>query len=146
MSDIHYAVNPKIDADEFIDVLRRSSLAERRPVHDRACIDAMLAHGNLLVTARIDGTLVGVARSLTDFRFCCYLSDLAVDRAFQRQGIGKELIRLTQAQLGEHCTLILLSAPAAVDYYPRVGFERHPQCWILRPGMKVADGNVSAQE
>jgi len=78
----------------------------------------MLDHANLLVTAWSGDRLIGVARSVTDFHFCCYLSDLAVAVDFQRQGIGKELMRLTQAELGPRCTLILLSAPAAVDYYP----------------------------
>lgn len=137
MSNIDYQLNQTITAAEFIDVLRRSTLGQRRPLEDLACMQGMLDHGNLLVTARSAGRLVGVSRSVTDFHFCCYLSDLAVDTAFQRHGIGKELIRLTQAQLGERCTLILLSAPAAVDYYPHIGFEHHPQAWILKPGAKV---------
>jgi ribosomal protein S18 acetylase RimI-like enzyme len=138
MPDIDYAVNPPISLDEFIAVLNASTLAERRPMEDRGCLQQMLEHGNLLVTARCGGRLVGVARSVTDFSFCCYLSDLAVASDFQRQGIGKELIRRTQAELGPRCTLILLSAPAAVDYYPHIQFERHPQAWILRPGAKVS--------
>ena len=80
-----------------------------------------------------------IARSLTDFVYAAYLSDLAVDRSLQRSGVGKELVRRTQAALGPRCTLILLAAPLAVDYYARIGFERHPQAWILRPGMRVAD-------
>lgn len=134
MHAIDYRVNETISAVEFVDLLGRTSLGARRPVDDLACIEGMLDNANLLVTARAAGKLVGVSRSVTDFHYCCYLSDLAVDEAFQRQGIGKELIRLTQAQLGKRCTLILLSAPAAVDYYPHVGFERHPQAWILKPG------------
>lgn len=137
MNNIAYAVNKRISADQFIAVLRASTLAERRPVDDRACMEGMLENGNLLVTAWCEDKLVGVARSVTDFHFCCYLSDLAVDVAFQRQGIGKQLIRLTQAQLGPRCTLILLSAPAAVDYYPHLQFEKHPQAWILKPGAVV---------
>jgi ribosomal protein S18 acetylase RimI-like enzyme len=137
MKAIDYRLNEKISAAEFIDVLNRSTLGQRRPVDDLVCIQAMLDHANLLVTARSQGKLVGVSRSVTDFHFCCYLSCLAVDTAFQRHGIGKELIRVTQAQLGPRCTLILLSAPAAVDYYPHIGFEHHPQCWVLKPGAKL---------
>jgi ribosomal protein S18 acetylase RimI-like enzyme len=137
MSDIVYEVNKSITADEFIDVLNRSTLGQRRPVDDRACIQGMLDHANLLVTARANGFLVGVSRSVTDFHFCCYLSCLAVDEKYQRHGIGKEMIRRTQAQLGKRCNLILLAAPAAVEYYPRIGFEHHPQCWILKPGAAV---------
>jgi ribosomal protein S18 acetylase RimI-like enzyme len=137
MEPIQYRINQPISAAEFIDVLKRSTLAERRPIGDLECMQAMLDHGNLLVTAHAAERLVGFSRSVTDFQFCCYLSDLAVDTAFQRHGIGKELIRLTHAQLGRHCTLILLAAPAAVDYYPHIGFEHHPQCWVIKPGGRL---------
>src|SRR5690242_8889856 len=99
MDAIEYAVNERVGVEEFIDVLKRSTLANRRPVHDSECIAGMLRNTNLLVSARSGGRLVGVARSVADFYYCCYLSDLAVDEALQRQGIGKELIRLTRAQL-----------------------------------------------
>ena len=129
---IEYSTTRRIDADQFIDVLRRSTLAERRPVDDRACIESMLRHGNLLCTAWAGEHLVGVARSVTDFSYCCYLSDLAVDAAFQQQGIGRELIRLTRAQLGPRALLILLAAPRAAPYYPRIGMQAHPSAWVLR--------------
>lgn len=131
MPRIHYATDRAIDAAQFIDLLRRSTLAERRPVDDPACIAAMLAHANLLCTAWSGETLVGVARSVTDFAFCCYLSDLAVDRACQRQGIGRELIRLTQSRLGPRAKVILLAAPSAVDYYPKIGLAPHPSAWVI---------------
>jgi predicted N-acetyltransferase YhbS len=129
---IVYAINESITADEFIDVLRRSTLAERRPVDDAECIRGMLKHADLMVTARQNGKLVGVARSVTDFHYCCYLSDLAVEKDVQGKGAGMELIRQTQTKLGDKCKIILLSAPAAVNYYPRVGFEHHPQAWTLK--------------
>lgn len=137
MPDIDYAVNQPITVDEFIALLDCSTLGQRRPVDDRECLRGMLENANLLVTASHQGRLVGVARSVTDFTYCCYLSDLAVDVAFQRQGIGKQLIRLTRKQLGPRCTLILLSAPAAVDYYPHINFEKHPQAWVLKPGVEL---------
>jgi GNAT superfamily N-acetyltransferase len=122
----------------FINLLHRSTLAERRPVDDAEAIAGMLANADLTVTAWDGELLVGVARSVTDFTYCCYLSDLAVDVAYQRQGIGIELIAHTQAQLGPRCNLILLAAPAAADYYGHIGFIHHPRCWILprdkRPG------------
>ncbi|MFQ5511489.1 MAG: GNAT family N-acetyltransferase [Candidatus Krumholzibacteriia bacterium] len=133
LSNIVYAVNGPVTVDEFIVVLVASALAQRRPVDDRECMENMVRNANLVVTARRGGQLIGVARSMTDFSYAAYLSDLAVDRSFQRRGIGRELIRLTRDNLGPRCTLILLSAPAAVDYYPRLGFERHPQAWVLRP-------------
>lgn len=128
---IAYAHERSITPDEFIDVLRRSTLAERRPVDDRARVEQMLAHANLVCTAWDGGLLVGVSRSLTDFGFCCYLSDLAVDAAYQKQGIGKELIRLTKTRLHPDCRIILLAAPKATGYYPRIGFSAHPSAWIL---------------
>ncbi len=137
MHDIEYEVNRPVTVEEYIDVLNRSTLGRRRPVDDRACIAGMLRNANLLVTARLAGKLVGVARSVTDFTYCCYLSDLAVDEALQKQGIGRELIRRTRAELGPRCTLILLAAPAAVDYYPRLNFEHHPQAWVLKPGVAL---------
>jgi predicted N-acetyltransferase YhbS len=128
---ITYARDRHIDRAQFIDLLSRSTLGERRPIDDAACIDAMLANANLLITAWDGDRLVGVARSVTDFAYCCYLSDLAVDASIQRAGIGRELIRLTQAALGPKAKLILLSAPKAVDYYPRVGFTRHENAYII---------------
>ncbi|NUQ37978.1 MAG: GNAT family N-acetyltransferase [Caldilineales bacterium] len=128
---IIYKTNEPISAAQFIDLLQRSTLAARRPVDDPACIQGMLDHANLLVTAWDGETLVGTARSLTDFHYACYLSDLAVDEACQRQGIGRELMQRTQAALGPRCKIVLLAAPAAVEYYPRLGLERHPSAWTL---------------
>jgi ribosomal protein S18 acetylase RimI-like enzyme len=138
-TEIRYATNEPVTRAEFLAVLAASGLAERRPVDDPDCIDGMLANASLTVTARAEGRLVGIARSLTDFVYAAYLSDLAVDRSLQRSGVGKELVRRTQAELGPRCSLILLAAPQAVDYYPRIGFEHHPQAWMLRPGMRVVD-------
>src|SRR5262249_12858576 len=117
--------------DQFVDVLRRSTLAERRPVDDPKCIEAMLRHGNLLCTAWDGATLVGVARSVTDFQFCCYLSDLAVDLAYHRCGIGKQLIALTKSKLGPRAKLVLLAAPKAEGYYPKIGFVAHRSAWVM---------------
>jgi len=114
--NLHYEhARPVTDA-EFVDLLRRSTLAERRPVDDPGAIAAMLAHANLLCTAWDGAKLIGVARSLTDFEYCCYLSDLAVDKDYQKKGIGKELLRLTQSRLGKKAKIILLAAPKAADY------------------------------
>ena len=135
---IHYSTDIPINPTTFIDLLHRSTLAERRPVDDAETIAGMLANADLTVTAWDGDLLVGVARSVTDFNYCCYLSDLAVDVAYQRQGIGVELITPTQAHLGPRCNLILLAAQTAADYYGHIGFNHHPRCWILprdkRPG------------
>jgi GNAT superfamily N-acetyltransferase len=134
MNTIRYEDGRPLTAEEFIDVLRRSTLGERRPVEDRARIEAMLAHGNLLVTAWAGETLIGVARALTDFSYCCYLSDLAVDEAWQRRGVGKELIRRVRLRLHPDAKVILLAAPRAVDYYPAIGFTAHPSAWVQSAG------------
>jgi predicted N-acetyltransferase YhbS len=128
---IQYEHSRRISDTDFVDLLKRSTLAERRPVHDPKCIQAMLEHANLLCTAWDGEKLVGVARSVTDFEYCCYLSDLAVDETYQKQGIGRELIRLTQSRLGPSAKIILLAAPKAETYYPGIGFEPHRSAWIL---------------
>jgi predicted N-acetyltransferase YhbS len=125
MSPVVYAIATDLDPAEFTDVLRRSGLAARRPVDEPDRIRAMVRNANLTVTARDSGgRLIGVARSLTDFAYCCYLSDLAVDAAWQRRGIGRELIRRTRGAAGPGATVLLLSAPDAMDYYPRIGMTK----------------------
>lgn len=127
-------VEPNLPVSEFVDVLRRSALAERRPVDDRDRVAGMLAQADVIVTARTeDGLLVGVSRAISDFHYCTYLSDLAVDTAWQRKGIGKQLIEKTHQVAGTDSNLILLSAPAARSYYPHIGMESHDSCWII-PG------------
>ncbi|MDP2077163.1 MAG: GNAT family N-acetyltransferase [Sulfuricurvum sp.] len=120
-----------ISTNDFIDILNRSTLGERRPVDDLECIENMIKNADIIVTAVVDNKIIGVARAITDYSYCCYLSDLAVDVDFQSQGIGKMLIRKVKEQLGEKCKLILLSAPAAVSYYPKIGFTQHPSAWVI---------------
>ncbi len=122
---------PELGPEEFTDVLERSTLAERRPVAEAETVRGMLAHADVIVTARSAGLLVGVSRAITDFHFCTYLSDLAVDEKWQRRGIGRELIRRTHEAAGIHTTLILLAAPRAREYYPHVGLVAHDSCWII---------------
>jgi len=128
--NVIYKVEKYLDPSEFIDVLNRSTLAERRPVDDFERIKKMCENANLIVTARFNGKLIGVARSITDFVYCTYLSDLAVDEEYQKKGIGKKLIEETKKQALQ-AKLILLSAPAAVDYYPKIGMKKHEHCFIL---------------
>jgi GNAT superfamily N-acetyltransferase len=121
---IAYAIEPTLGSDEFIDVLVRSTLAERRPVGDRKRIARMLRHGNLIVTARDrarGNLLVGVSRCLTDFAFCCYCSDLAVDVAYQSRGIGRALLEKSRDAAGPQATFLLLAAPKALGYYAHIG-------------------------
>lgn len=133
-SPLIIAREQSLSVEAFRDVLAASTLGERRPIDDDERMKAMLANANLILTARIDGQLVGVARSLTDFSYCCYLSDLAVDAAYQRSGIGRKLIAAHWDYLHPKATLILLAAPKAVDYYPKIGFEKHPAAYLQRLG------------
>lgn len=126
-----YAREDFLAADEYIDVVRKSGL--NRPVDDRPRVERLLAHSNLFVTARQDGRLVGFARSLTDFCFCCYLSDLAVDKACQGQGIGKRLIEETRtAAGGQLTTTLLLSAPTAMSFYQGIKMPQADNCFLYR--------------
>lgn len=129
--DIVYALEPQLTTDEFADILRRSTLNERRPMDEPSTLANMLKHADVILTARHAGTLVGVSRAITDFSFCTYLSDLAVDETYQRHGIGRELLRRTHEAAGLHTTLILLAAPKARSYYPHIGMTPHDSCWII---------------
>lgn len=130
---IQYQLEPQLSAVEFIDVLNRSTLGERRPVADVVRIEQMLRKADVIVTARAAGLLVGVSRALTDFCYCTYLSDLAVDEAFQKQGIGRALIERTHQAAGRNTRLILIAAPKARSYYPHIGMEHHDSCWMIAP-------------
>jgi predicted N-acetyltransferase YhbS len=130
VGDIDYRRDPNVSAEEVADCFRRSGI--RRPVDDIDRIGRMLWHANLTFCAFDGDRLVGVARSLTDFAYCCYLSDLAVDKEYQRQGVGQELIRRTEGAIGEESMLLLLAAPDAMEYYPHVGFEKAENAWIKK--------------
>lgn len=129
---ISYRTGNQLDVDAVMELYRSCSLGARRPSDDRERMSAMLANANLVITAWDGDLLVGISRSMTDFTYCTYLSDLAVRESYQKHGIGRELIRRTQEAGGPKTTVILLAAPAAVDYYPRVGFTRHDSAWLLK--------------
>ena len=131
--NIDYEVREKISAEEFIDILKRSTLGERRPIENEKCIQGMLDHADILVLALDNGKIIGVARAVTDFNYACYLSDIAVDVDYQKMGIGQKLISTVQEQLEKSCKIILLSAPDAVGYYPKIGFTQHGSAWTLSP-------------
>lgn len=128
-ASVTYAIEERVDAAEVADLFRRSGI--NRPVDDLPRIEKMVAHANLMITARDGERLVGIARALTDFSFCCYLSDLAVDRVRQRQGIGRELVRRVREAIGPDSMLLLLAAPTAMDYYPHIGFDKVENAWTL---------------
>jgi predicted N-acetyltransferase YhbS len=133
---ITYLIGNDLDVDAVLELYRASTLGERRPIEDRERFAAILRNANLVITAWDGAQLVGIARAISDFGYVTYLSDLAVRVSHQRQGIGKELMRRTQAAAPE-AMLLLLAAPAAEEYYPRVGFTHHPHAWLMRPGETV---------
>lgn len=129
---VTYTLEPDLSAEEFQAVLRASTLAARRPADDLNRLDRMLRSAQVIVTARDGEKLIGISRAITDFSYCAYLSDLAVDKEYQHQGIGKRLILETKTICGPEVMLILLAAPAAETYYPKIGMEHMPSCWAIR--------------
>ena len=133
---INYFKDKLISVDQAIDLYKKSTLGERRPIHNRKAFENMYKYANLIISAWDGDKLVGIARSLTDFSYVAYLSDLAVDVQYQKQGIGKQLIEKTKSDLEPECMLVLLAAPKAREYYGPLGFEQHPSAWILKKGVK----------
>ncbi len=136
---IQYRVGNELNLEQVIEMYRASTLGERRPIEERERFAGMLSNANLVITAWEGDLLVGISRSFTDFNFITYLADLAVRVSHQKQGIGKELIRLTQLQGGPKTTLLLLAAPAAEKYYSHIGFGHAPNAWLLKPGETIAE-------
>lgn len=130
MNKIEYKIGIIPLIEEICRVFTSSGI--RRPVNEPDRIKKMFEGSNLVVTAWVDNKLIGIARSLTDKSYCCYLSDLAVEKCYQRLGIGKELINITMREIGDKCSLILLSVPNAMDYYPKVGFDKIENGWIIK--------------
>lgn len=127
---IEYRHNFPLNPTDVARVFNSSGIT--RPTDDIPRIARMFATSNLVISAWANGVLVGVCRALTDYSYCCYLSDLAVDRAFQKHGIGKELIRRVQSTVGDEVSVILLSAPGAMSYYPTVGFAKAENAFVIR--------------
>jgi N-acetylglutamate synthase-like GNAT family acetyltransferase len=126
---VFYTIETFVDPAQAAELFQRSGL--RRPVEDLDRIRRMFENANLIICAWDEERLVGVARALTDFSYCCYLSDLAVDPEYQRNGIGKELVRRVREAIGEESMLLLLAAPTAEEYYPHLGFEKVENGWQL---------------
>jgi N-acetylglutamate synthase-like GNAT family acetyltransferase len=127
---VTYEFVQKMDAAEAADVFKKSGIT--RPTDDLNRIQRMLDNADMIVTARHNGQLVGIARAITDYAYCCYLSDLAVDAEYQHRGIGKQLVRRIQEKIGDEVALILISAPNAVAYYPKIGFEKSDKAFIIK--------------
>lgn len=129
---IEYTVNEPVDAADVVELYRDSGLP--RPIGDEQRIGRMLAGSNLIVTARENGRLIGISRSITDGAWSCYLADLAVATSHQKCGIGRKLIELTKEAAGEESMVLLLSVPTALEYYPKIGMERLDNAFIIWRG------------
>jgi len=128
--NIQYKTDQIPTAAEVIDLYDSSGL--QRPTDDAERIGNMYRHSNLIVTAWDGSLLVGVSRALTDFHYCCYLSDLAIRKEYQKEGIGKRLVQLTKETIGDRCMLLLLAAPTAMEYYPKIGMETVNNGFIIK--------------
>ena len=131
MNNIRYEYGNDFDLDQIIELYQASTLGERRPIDDRQIVADMMRHANLVVSAWDGDLLVGISRTLTDFSYTGYVADLAVRQSHQKLGIGIQMIQKTREKMGPRSKLVLLSAPKAVDYYPRIGFTQPDSAWIL---------------
>ncbi|MFS0873169.1 GNAT family N-acetyltransferase [Paenibacillus xylanilyticus] len=127
--EIVYKINTPLCSDEVSKLFKSSGI--KRPVDNLERIQKMIENANVIISAWEGVKLVGIARAITDFSYCCYLSDLAVSKEYQRTGIGKELVRCLQDHLGEEVALLLLSAPTAMEYYPLLGFEQTEKAFLI---------------
>lgn len=127
---IHYSEDKRIKSTDVAEVFRNSGI--RRPTEDLARIQKMIQNADVLLTAWSNERIIGIARAVTDFSYCCYLSDLAVDKEYQSQGIGAELVRRVKTIIGDECSLVLLSAPGAMEYYPKIGFEKVEHAFVIK--------------
>lgn len=130
MSDIIIKIGEIGDTQQIIEVYDSSGI--NRPTTDFNRIEKMYANSNLVVSAWKGNKLIGISRSLTDFCYACYLSDLAVRKEYQKDGIGKLIIEQVQQEIGNKTALILLSAPEAMEYYPKVGFIKAHNGFIIK--------------
>ncbi len=130
MTEIQFKIGEVPEIEQIIEVYNSSGII--RPTKDFNRIEKMYANSNLIVSAWTGNKLIGISRSLTDFCYACYLSDLAVKKEYQKDGIGKRLIELTQDEIGEKTALILLSAPGAMEFYPKVGFDKVENGFIIK--------------
>lgn len=136
-------VNPQISADAFIDILQRSGLAERRPVEDSRRIAKMLEEADLILVAKdANDKIAGVARCLTDFAYVCYVSDLAICKTRQGEGIGRMLLQRVRSIIQPEARVFLISAPAAVGFYEKINLPRIEQCFDVPAGIFNQEGKL----
>lgn len=127
VTDIKFSLG-SVSAKELLEVFESSGIQRPR---DLKRLGKMLSNSNLIVSARENGKLVGVARALTDFSWCCYVSDIAVMKEHQKRGIGKQLVSKIRKTLGKNVMILLLSATGAEKFYPKIGFGNAKNAWKI---------------
>ncbi len=126
---ISYTINPDLKPKEVSALFTNSGI--KRPAKDIPRIKSMIENANLIICAKDGKNLVGILRAVTDFSYCCYVSDLAVDKKYQRLGIGKKLVKAAQKTLGNKVMILLLSAPEADSFYSHIGMENIQNAWKI---------------
>ncbi|GMK41124.1 N-acetyltransferase [Paenibacillus sp. CCS19] len=129
MSNITYSTTTTVTAEQLSQLFERAGM--KRPINDLPRLQKMLDHADITVSAWDGERLVGIARAITDYAYCCYLSDLAVDGEYQKHGIGSKLVDEVRQEIGDLCSLVLLSAPGAVNYYPKIGFTLSDKAYVI---------------
>jgi len=127
--ELHYETDTRPSAAQVIALYDKAGLP--RPTDDPERIQKMYESSNLVISAWHNQRLVAVCRGLTDWVWCCYLSDLAVDPDYQKNGLGKKLIALAKEKIGDQSMLLLLSVPQAMAYYPKIGFIKEDRGFII---------------
>lgn len=130
--NIIYRDDALFTVDQVIELYKKSTLGERRPVDRPDIFLGMIANADIIISAWHHEKLIGISRALTDYTYVTYLADLAVDEEYQHQGIGKQLISETQKRTEPECMMVLLASPKANDYYPKLGFTHNPRAWMLK--------------
>jgi len=139
MKNIVFKINPLVSVYDFVALIKSTQLADRRPVDDIQRMEDMLKNSNLIITATLEGKLVGIARVLTDMSWVAYISDLIVTPELQKQGVGKRLLKEVRGSVNECCKLLLLAAPSARGYYPHIGFREEKRGWVLPPDKEILE-------
>jgi len=130
MAEIEFKINASVAVEMIIELYESAGLA--RPVDDKARIEKMYTNSNLVISAWDGARIVGVARAITDFSWCCYLMDLAVRKDVQHAGVGRKLVEMVRETVGENSNVLLLSAPEAVGFYPKIGMEKVDSSFIFK--------------
>jgi len=131
---IVYAKESNILVEEVIEHFNSCGYPHESDQFDDEQVEKLIAHSKLVVTARDNGKLVGIAFSITDFTSTCFISDLAVRPEYRRHGCGEELVtRSHELAGGEKVRLVSVSNSNTVDYFKTIGMEKCDDVFIIPP-------------